>query len=354
MENLATCSKFHGYPQDNGHTFLTEFESFSTLHGLSEFNLTDKRMLAAFHLHLKGPALTWYNSLSDESKSDWKSVRILFKEKYVNFCGHGANALMHSEIFQNLSLSSGQSVEDFYCLIYEKGKLLAKPEHEMLSKFISGLPEQMSFFVRAGMPQDMQNALASAKMAEAYGYRKHDESVNAAGLFKNKFHDNRRTAAGQNTEVRDLQQQIQELRELVKTQKEMKSDKSFPEATTAASSEISEMKDQIQTLTSLLSSMNVQNKPQATNNRQNTPYRNYNYPANDRQVNNDRNNFSGPCFKCQGRGHRQRECYWNGMGQSSSTAKCQLCQQEGHTANFCAQFDSGNRQNPGDRHGRPG
>ncbi|VDI79136.1 Hypothetical predicted protein [Mytilus galloprovincialis] len=134
----------------------------------------------------------------------------------------------------------------------------------------------------------------------------------------------------------------------------MKSDKSFPEATTAASSEISEMKDQIQTLTSLLSSMNVQNKPQATNNRQNTPYRNYNYPANDRQVNNDRNNFSGPCFKCQGRGHRQRECYWNGMGQSSSTAKCQLCQQEGHTANFCAQFDSGNRQNPGDRHCRPG
>ncbi|CAC5358751.1 unnamed protein product [Mytilus coruscus] len=151
-------------------------------------------MLAAFHLHLKGPALTWYNSLSDESKSDWKSVRILFKEKYVNSCGHRANALMHSEIFQNLTLSSGQSVEDFYCQIYEKGKLLAKPEHEMLSKFISGLPEQMSFFVRAGMPQDMQNALASTKMAEAYGYKRHDESVNAVGFFKNKSRDNRRTA----------------------------------------------------------------------------------------------------------------------------------------------------------------
>ncbi|CAG2212899.1 unnamed protein product [Mytilus edulis] len=113
MESLATCSKFHGYPQDNGNKFLTEFESFSTWHGLSEFNLTDKRMLAAFHLHLKGPALTWYNSLSDESKSDWKSVRILLKEKYVTLCGHGANALMHSEIFQNLTLSSGQSLEVF-------------------------------------------------------------------------------------------------------------------------------------------------------------------------------------------------------------------------------------------------
>jgi hypothetical protein len=56
----------------------------------------------------------------------------------------GANVLMHSEIFQNLTLSSGQNVEDFFCQIYEKGKLLNKPEHEMLSKFISGLPEQMS------------------------------------------------------------------------------------------------------------------------------------------------------------------------------------------------------------------
>ncbi|CAC5358750.1 unnamed protein product [Mytilus coruscus] len=89
------------------------------------------------------------------------------------------------------------------------------------------------------------------------------------------------------------------------------------------------MKDQIQTLTSLISVMNVQSKPIAANDRQNTPDRNYNYPANGRQVTNDRNNFSGPCFKCQGRGHRQRECYWNGMEQSSSTAKCQLCQQEG-------------------------
>ncbi|CAC5370267.1 unnamed protein product [Mytilus coruscus] len=34
------------------------------------------------------------------------------------------------------------------------------------------------------MPQDMQNALASAKMAEAYGYRKHDDSVNDAESFK--------------------------------------------------------------------------------------------------------------------------------------------------------------------------
>ena len=173
MERLAKCSEFYGYPQDNGNKFLTEFESFATLHDLS--NYQDKGMLAAFHLHLRGPALTWFNSLSEESRANWVSVKILFKEKFINFSGHGANVLMHSEIFQNLTLSSGQNVEDFFCQIYENGKLLNKPEHEMLSKFISGLPEQMSFFIRAGLPQDMQTALTAAKMAEACGYRKHND-----------------------------------------------------------------------------------------------------------------------------------------------------------------------------------
>ena len=170
MERLAKCSEFYGYPQDNGNKFLTEFESFATLHDLSDYQ--DKRRLAAFHLHLRGPALTWFNSLSEESRENWVNVKILFKEKFINFSGHGANVLMHSEIFQNLTLSSGQNVEDFFCQIYEKGKLLNKPEHEMLSKFISGLPEQMSFFIRAGLPQDMETALTAAKMAEACGSRK--------------------------------------------------------------------------------------------------------------------------------------------------------------------------------------
>jgi hypothetical protein len=65
-----------------------------------------------------------------------------------------------------VEVSPDQSVEDFFCQIYEKGKLLNKPEHEMLSKLISGLPEPMSFFIRAGLPQ-------------ACGYRKHEDSINA-------------------------------------------------------------------------------------------------------------------------------------------------------------------------------
>ncbi|CAC5423038.1 unnamed protein product [Mytilus coruscus] len=64
MSKLVKCRKFSAYPQDNAKGFFSEFESYALLHELPE---TDKRRIAAFHLHLKGPALTWYNSLSDES-----------------------------------------------------------------------------------------------------------------------------------------------------------------------------------------------------------------------------------------------------------------------------------------------
>jgi hypothetical protein len=62
------------------HMALIEFscflyQSFATLHDLSDYQ--DKRRLAAFHLHLRGPALTWFNSLSEESRENWVNVKIL-------------------------------------------------------------------------------------------------------------------------------------------------------------------------------------------------------------------------------------------------------------------------------------
>ena len=63
MDKLASCKKFSGYPKDNGLKFMKEYESFATLHELDE---DDTRKLAAFHLHLQGPALTWYNGLSSD------------------------------------------------------------------------------------------------------------------------------------------------------------------------------------------------------------------------------------------------------------------------------------------------
>ncbi|CAC5414792.1 unnamed protein product [Mytilus coruscus] len=82
MDTFAKCSTFSGYPQDNAKRFLAEFESYALLRDLAE---EDKRRIVAFHLHLKGPALTWFNSLSDESKQSWQNIYVLFKEKIHKF-----------------------------------------------------------------------------------------------------------------------------------------------------------------------------------------------------------------------------------------------------------------------------
>lgn len=364
MESLAKCSDFYGYPQDNGKKFLAEFESYADLHGFGTF---DKRRLAAFHLHLKGPALTWYDSL--ENKSTWKTVHDEFTQKYVNLSGHGANMLMHSEIFQNLLLAPGQSIEDFYCQVYEKGKLINKPEHEMLSKFVSGLPHDVSYFVRAGMPKDMQTALASAKMAEAYGYRTHDDSVNAAGMFRPKRRD---TTYDQNTEIQDLKKQVSELQQLLSEQRSNNSESHpTPNAPVSPKSEVAELKGQVQALTAMVSNMRVQNKPRQSHPNSGPSPRTrgprhdfsdssgmtYNMPSqNDTPSSNVRPGPNVQCFRCNGRRHYQRDCNWNGMEQSNPNDTCQLCMQQGHTANLCLTLSnmSGNMGNPGDGHGRSG
>jgi len=87
----------------NHHKFLTECESFATLDDLSDYQ--DRRMLATFHLHLRGPAVTCCNSLTEENRSNWVSVKILFKEKFINFSSHGATFLIHRDKFQNLRIS---------------------------------------------------------------------------------------------------------------------------------------------------------------------------------------------------------------------------------------------------------
>lgn len=192
---------------------------------------------------------------------------------------------MHSDIFQKLTLSPERSVEDFFFQIDEKGKLLNKPEHQMLSKIISDLPEQMSFLIRAGLQQYMQSALTVAKMAEVCGYRKHEDAINAMSTFKN-----RNSEKNENDENRKLRQ-VKELIELVTAKKEDR----FRNSSSASASqkhEVVELKEQVQLITAMISDMKVQVEPDRL-------------PKSD-QVNTDRKTIVDPhCFKYKNRAYYQ-------------------------------------------------
>ena len=185
MEKLGTCRHFSGYPYENGETFLKEIESFSSLHEL-DYEDDESRRLAAFHLHMKGPVLTWYNGLKINAETKWDDAKTLFIDKYVRVCWQHPWVEIENEIFRHLSLKQGQNIEYFYCLIIEKGQLLSKPEHEIMAQFIKGLPEKLAFYIRASKPNDTTEALATciAKTGEAYNYREHDSTVAAAKVKK--------------------------------------------------------------------------------------------------------------------------------------------------------------------------
>ncbi|VDI47531.1 Hypothetical predicted protein [Mytilus galloprovincialis] len=217
-----------------------------------------------------------------------------------------------------MSLSSGQSIDDFYCQLVEKANTLKKPDHEILVKFIKGLPEQLAFFVRAGHHRDSPSALAAAKMGEAYGYRKAELQV-AAASKQAKPSDKR------DSEFASLQSQIDTLTKAVQNLTASKTDES-----TKQNRRTDRFAYSRQQATYPLRQQTVvsrQPPPQATNSRQQATY-----------LPQATNNL---CFNCNSPNHIKRYCNWNGQGVSSSDITCQLCDQIGHSAVNCKRL-SGN------------
>ncbi|VDI23642.1 Hypothetical predicted protein [Mytilus galloprovincialis] len=206
MDKLASCKKFSGYPKDNGSKFIKEFESFATLH-----ELDDAKILAAFHL-LQGPALTWYNGLT--SDLDWQTIKELFNAKYVKFNWENPSVVIENQLFNSLKLNPGQEIEDFYCQLVEKADLLSKPEHEVMSKFVDGLPDKLAFYVRASKPKDASDALTLAKTGEAYKYRECENTVAAA-----------RNISTSQSEISSLRSQMNQLTDLMNDMKNTKTNR---------------------------------------------------------------------------------------------------------------------------------
>lgn len=280
MDKLGSCKKFSGYPKENGLKFLKNFESFATLHELED-DEDDNRKIAAFHLHLQGPALSWFLSLSDDL--DWDTVKQRFQEKYIDFGWEHPSVVIENELFNNMKLIDGQEIEDYFCQMTEKAQLLSKPDHEVMAKFINGLPDKLAFYVRASKPRDSSEALTFAKTGEAYKYRETERTVAAA----------RNVAMSNSPEIEGLKCQVNQLADMVKG-----------------------------IYTNTNNTQKHDYKPRQS--RQNTGY------SNQRR--------SGPCFNCNGSGHIKSKCNWNGTGNVSLHSTCQLCSQNGHTATQCNTF----------------
>ncbi|CAC5381721.1 unnamed protein product [Mytilus coruscus] len=83
---------------------------YSDVYRANISSLYDNRKIAALHLHLTGPALTWFNALLSEHKSSWDSIVQLFQTKYVDLDWQSPTVMLDSEMFEDVSLSSGHLI----------------------------------------------------------------------------------------------------------------------------------------------------------------------------------------------------------------------------------------------------
>lgn len=172
MDNQKfAVKKFSGLSQDDGKSFISDFEAYCSLTKLSN----DKLKLAAFQLHLCGPAKIWYDNLIVH---DWNTLRDLFTGKYVEISQ--SDIIYQAERFQNFRLMPNSSLDEYVANIQQCGVKLGKTDTDMMLTFINGLPQRLAFFTRAGSPQTLDRAVEAAKLGEAYGYRDSDSHTVAA------------------------------------------------------------------------------------------------------------------------------------------------------------------------------
>ena len=115
--------KFSGYMHEDANKFLTEFRSYLVLSNINP-DTDPGRAVAAFHLHLQGPARTWFNNISD--RSSWDTVESHFQTEYCDLTKvcNDSRYISESAAFENLRLGPSQPIEEFHSVIFEKGNIL--------------------------------------------------------------------------------------------------------------------------------------------------------------------------------------------------------------------------------------
>ncbi|MCG8047544.1 MAG: hypothetical protein N0E48_18270 [Candidatus Thiodiazotropha endolucinida] len=273
--------KYSGYPSEDPDQFLSDFTAYCTF---SRISGTDNRKVAAFQLHLQGPAQTWFCCLDEDVKGDWETLKDAFEQQYC-VANNPPVLLVETEQFNNLKLQPNHQIEDYFCKVIEKGNKIQKSDQEILLKFIQGLPDQLAFFVRAGNPSDVQAALTSAKMGEAFGYRF------SSGL----------TSKGNQPATASVA------------------------AATRADDRITSLEQTVNKLGDTIERLLVSPKQDLR----------------DTSHNSGRNSISANsarvCYNCSCSGHIRRRCNL-ASGTPNPNSTCQLCSQRGHAATQCKLF----------------
>ena len=85
----------------------------------------DCRKVAAFQLHLDGPAKSWFDCPDNETKNTLENLRSAFKAKYFSE-NNKSVMLVEKEHFLSLCLLPHHQLEDYFTKIMDKGWKIGK------------------------------------------------------------------------------------------------------------------------------------------------------------------------------------------------------------------------------------
>ena len=160
MADGLTPPLFHGQ-SDNSTQWLAQFNAYCDWK-----NITAARRKGAFYLCLKGSAVDWYDSLSDDRKDSWPHLEAAFKERY----GPGPESLWSREkAFFAATQESSQSPLDFVDAMDARGKELGLDKSLVMRAVIAGLDKPTRDYILTNNPATLEDAKRLLTIINATG-----------------------------------------------------------------------------------------------------------------------------------------------------------------------------------------
>ena len=166
--------QYSGYKSEDHQEFMENLDAYFCANNID----SDSRKIGIFRCYINGPAKTWFRYLGNDQKDTWEHVETAFNQKFASELSSTERQLKSAE-FLRLSWQQGQRLDDFCDNVISKGKALGKDDVELIAQFISGLPQQLAFFVRARNPDTLDQALETARSGEMFGYHQSIPQVQA-------------------------------------------------------------------------------------------------------------------------------------------------------------------------------
>ena len=141
---------FDGKTND-GENWMKQFERYARLQQLTEAQYAD-----AFAFHVKGIALTWYDTLPDDIKLDWLALKDAFHTRFE--LSQQSRWRQERELY-TLKQQLGQTVASFTADVLKAAGGLQLSEAQKVRVILGGLHSTVTPFVEQSCPQSVDDIL---------------------------------------------------------------------------------------------------------------------------------------------------------------------------------------------------